>query len=99
MLAIVLPIVTLVDAWRFPARAWRVTGQPRWLWALLPVCLLGVAFVPFGDWWFRALLLAADASCVLYLVKVRPMLSSTACSTKGRRGARRRRVNPAHRSS
>lgn len=68
------PILITADAWRFPARAWRVAGSRRWLWTVLPTLLVGAAFVPFGDWWFRSLVLAADASCVPYLAKVRPML-------------------------
>ncbi|MDQ6836782.1 MAG: hypothetical protein M3137_00170 [Actinomycetota bacterium] len=35
---------------------------------------MGIAFLPFGVWWFRVVVLAADASCVAYAVRVRPML-------------------------
>lgn len=71
---VAFPVWITVDAWRFPRSAWQVAGHRRWIWRALPVSLVGSAFLPFGVWWFRSLVLAADGSCIPYLVKVRPML-------------------------
>lgn len=71
---VAFPIWIAVDAWRFPAHAWQVAGQRQWVWRVLPLALIGIALLPFGVWWFRSLVLAADACCIPYLAKVRPTL-------------------------
>ncbi|MDQ3896427.1 MAG: hypothetical protein M3326_04085 [Actinomycetota bacterium] len=73
-LLVALPLGLAIDAWRFPGRAWRVAGHRRWVWRTVPALLVGVAVLPFGAWWFRSFVLAADATCVAYLAKVRPTL-------------------------
>lgn len=79
------PILIGLDAWRFRGDAWKVAGHRQWLWKLLPISLVAVAFLPLGVWWFRSMILAADASCVPYLVKVRPMLRLASVFEEDRR--------------